>query len=77
MGYFATLSSFPSFFLTMIIYMCIYEDSGEIRVLVPGAGLGRLAFDIAKAGTLDFNFFFFFFCYGKERKGRQRFTVPL
>jgi carnosine N-methyltransferase len=27
------------------------EERGEIRVLVPGAGLGRLAFDIANAGT--------------------------
>ncbi|KAI8073723.1 N2227-domain-containing protein, partial [Thamnidium elegans] len=34
-----------------------YEDRGAIRVLVPGAGLGRLAFDIAKSG---------FSCQGNE-----------
>lgn len=26
------------------------QKRGAVRVLVPGAGLGRLAFDIAKAG---------------------------
>jgi carnosine N-methyltransferase len=26
------------------------EKRGDVRVLVPGAGLGRLAFDIAKEG---------------------------
>ncbi|KAI9331146.1 N2227-like protein-domain-containing protein [Pilaira anomala] len=33
------------------------ENRGQIRVLVPGAGLGRLAFDIAKSG---------FSCQGNE-----------
>ncbi|KAK4514658.1 NADPH-dependent 1-acyl dihydroxyacetone phosphate reductase [Mucor velutinosus] len=33
------------------------HDRGAVRVLVPGAGLGRLAFDIAKAG---------FSCQGNE-----------
>ncbi|KAI8376960.1 N2227-like protein-domain-containing protein [Blakeslea trispora] len=33
------------------------EKRGDVRVLVPGAGLGRLAFDIAKAG---------FSCQGNE-----------
>jgi carnosine N-methyltransferase len=27
-----------------------HEQRGHIHVLVPGAGLGRLAFDIARAG---------------------------
>ncbi|KAI9485456.1 MAG: N2227-like protein-domain-containing protein [Benjaminiella poitrasii] len=34
-----------------------FEEKGKFRVLVPGAGLGRLAFDIAKAG---------FSCQGNE-----------
>ncbi|KAI7902947.1 N2227-like protein-domain-containing protein [Cokeromyces recurvatus] len=34
-----------------------FEEKGKIRILVPGAGLGRLAFDIAKAG---------FSCQGNE-----------
>lgn len=27
-----------------------FDKRGDVRVLVPGAGLGRLAFDIAKEG---------------------------
>lgn len=29
------------------------EQKGAVRVLVPGAGLGRLAFDIAKSGMQE------------------------
>ncbi|KAI8356122.1 N2227-like protein-domain-containing protein [Choanephora cucurbitarum] len=39
------------------LYRMPIEERGHIRVLVPGAGLGRLAFDIAKAG---------FSCQGNE-----------
>ena len=31
----------------------IHAHRGEIRVLVPGAGLGRLAYDIAKLGKFQ------------------------
>ncbi len=40
------------------IYLCLQEEErSEIKVLVPGAGLGRLAFDIARSG---------FECQGNE-----------
>ncbi|KAI8047951.1 N2227-like protein-domain-containing protein [Gilbertella persicaria] len=40
------------------------EKRGDVRVLVPGAGLGRLAFDIAKAGKLPLQYSFS--CQGNE-----------
>ena len=39
------------------MYIFIGSDRGEVNVLVPGAGLGRLSYEVAKRG---------FSCQGNE-----------
>ena len=36
--------------LSFVIYLCVSSTVSQISVLVPGAGLGRLAYEIARVG---------------------------
>ena len=45
------------YYTTLFIYSLYPANRGQVKVLVPGAGLGRLAFDIAMEG---------FKCQGSE-----------
>ena len=55
-------------YVITIVIMCdsmlYFSDPAEVSVLVPGAGLGRLAYEVAKAGYIcqgnEFSLFMLF-----------------